>query len=347
MSPKQQSNFIPAPQPKRSSQQQSQQPQTPFDELRTTDERQRMGPTNPIAQGSAYQTNHQEYYQPAHPLGYYRPPLEGYYSPNNEESIHPLGHVNGQPPPTDYRQPQAQPHAALDETSASPSPPGNLQSYSTQKASWEVSDSYGNHLKTNGLTSTNTSPQYQNYGRSGPILQGRYQGHSNRSFSANPDAAYVDTIMRDPQGYHETPTGRGSSPTPPPPPPKDDYSQKSPRSRAISHTRSSSQDAQVKQETPSPSPRGPSQTRQSLPPLQTAATQMKASSGKPTTPEDVRKARQRQLEEAGPAPPTPTQTHGQKGSRLSNDAAEEKIVMSSTSYPGQEWQPSYGNWGGD
>jgi len=346
MSPKQQSDFTPAPQLRRSSQQQPLQPQTPFDELLTTDERQRMGPTNPRAQGSAYQTNRQEYYQPAHPLEYYRAPLEGYYSPNNQEGIYPLDYVNEQPPPMENRQPQAQPHSALGRTSASHSPPGNLQSSSAQNNSRGVSISYGNHQKLNGLTSTNTSPQYQSYGRSAPVLPGRYQGPSNRLVSANPDAAYVDTIMRNPQGYHETPTGRSSSPAPPPPPPKDDYLPKSPRSRAISHTRPSSQDAQVKQETPSPSPRGLTQTRQSLPPLQTGSTQTDASSGKPTTPEDVRKARQRQIEEAGPAPAAPTQTQGQKGSSLSNDA-EEKIVMSSTSYPGQEWQPSYGNWDGD
>lgn len=346
MSPKQQSSFTPAPQPRIPSQQQPPQPQTPFDEWLTPDERQRSGPSNPPTQGSAYHANHQEYYQPAPPPEYDRTHLEGYYSPDKKEGIYPLGNVNGQRPSADYQQPQTQPYSTAGRTSVSHSPPMNSQTYSARNNSRGASWSYGNYGKSNALPSSSTSPQYQPYGTSQPTFHGRSQGPSNRSVSANPDAAYVDTFMRNPQGYHETPPGRNSSPAPPPPPPKDDHLKISPRFQPTSHARSASQNAQATQATPSPSPRGLSHTRQSLPPLQTSIAQIKGSSSKPITPDDVRKARQRQIEESGPAAPTPTRTGLQEGSRLSNDA-EEKIVMSSTSYPGQEWQPSYGNWDGD
>ncbi|MCJ1245577.1 hypothetical protein MMC30_002781 [Trapelia coarctata] len=346
MSPKQQSKFPPAPQSRVPSQQQPQQPQTPFDEWLTPDERQRSGPSNPSTQGSAYHTNLQEYYQPAPLLEYDRSHLGGYYSPDKKDGFYPLGNVKEQQPSAVYQQPQTQPYSAVGQTFASNRPPSNAQPYSAQNNSRGASWSYGNYGNPNVLPSSSMSPQYQPYGRSQPALQGHSRGPSNRSVSANPDAAYVDTFMRNPQGYQETPLGRSSSPAPPPPPPKDDHLQKSPRSQPNSHTRSASLTAQAKQESRSPSPRGPTHTRQSLPPLQTSIAQIKGSSSKPITPDEVRKARQRKIEESGPAAPTPPQTGGQEGSRLSNDA-EEKIVMSSTSYPGQEWQPSFGNWDGD
>ena len=61
------------------------------------------------------------------------------------------------------------------------------------------------------------------------------------------------------------------------------------------------------------------------------------------TPEEVRKVRQQEIESTGHSIP------GLVGQGAGPGVAqeEEEIVMSGSSYPGQEWHPGYGNWDGD
>jgi hypothetical protein len=63
------------------------------------------------------------------------------------------------------------------------------------------------------------------------------------------------------------------------------------------------------------------------------------------TPEEVRRIRQMEIERGGmingPSASVP------KMKTPVEEDEEEKIVMSSSSYPGQEWQPDYGNWAAD
>ena len=60
------------------------------------------------------------------------------------------------------------------------------------------------------------------------------------------------------------------------------------------------------------------------------------------TPEEVRKARQQEIESTGRSTPGLVSQGAGPGM-----AKEEEIVMSGSSYPGQEWHPGYGNWDGD
>ncbi|KAI4210380.1 MAG: hypothetical protein LQ351_006747 [Letrouitia transgressa] len=162
---------------------------------------------------------------------------------------------------------------------------------------------------------------------------------------------------------------RPESPAPPPPPPKDHWHQTKPRHASL--TASPATPAPVPQAQGHPSPsvaphqrkhsRSPSsQTHQSLPPIQTdipahprkseevAARPREQGSGA-VSPAEARKLRQSQIESAR-SPTAPVEpsaaTHaggggggsGEKNADGSED--EEVIVMSATSFPGQEWQPS-------
>ena len=176
----------------------------------------------------------------------------------------------------------------------------------------------------------------------GSTLQS-YPGSWNQTASPMQVTSGDNLGMRNIRERSNTPPGRSDSPPPPPPPPKDDYLLKAARSNPASHVRSSSQNVQTTQYNPSKISHGQLGNRQSLPPLETRVSQARASSSKPITPEEVRKARQRQIEGSGQSSPSPFRRYNQP----EQNASAENITMSSTSYPGQEWQPNFGNWDGE
>ena len=153
--------------------------------------------------------------------------------------------------------------------------------------------------------------------------------------------------MKKPRGYHEidgNPTGRAESPPPPTPPPKDDWLTQPTHHAGSSHLRSSSFN-------PLPSTTNPTPAinpyRQSLPLLQTNMNYSRniPQEGKSAIPEDIRRSRQREIESG--EMPSRYRSEAAKGSNMPlGTDSEERIVMSSSSYPGQEWQPDYGNYEG-
>ena len=203
-----------------------------------------------------------------------------------------------------------------------------------------ISDMQQNPSRESPLTHMNSqSPKNL---PAGSTLQS-YQASPNQMASPMQVSSGDNSGMRNSRGRLNTPPGRSDSPLPPPPPPKDDYLQKGVRSNPASHMRSFSQNLQTTQFTPSKTSHGQFRNRQSLPPLETRIPQTRGSSSKPITPEEVRKARQRQIETSGQSSPSPFRPSIQP----EQNRPEDNIVMSSTSYPGQEWQPNFGNWDGE
>ena len=151
--------------------------------------------------------------------------------------------------------------------------------------------------------------------------------------------------MKKPRGYHEVEGGRTESPPPPPPPPKDEWLVQRTQHTGLSHSRSSSYNP------PLPSNTYPTPTinpyRQSLPLLQTNMNYSRNTpqEAKSITPEDIRRSRQRDIERGTIL--SGFSAGGDRGGDMSQDTdGEERIVMSSSSYPGQEWQPDYGYYEG-
>lgn len=150
-------------------------------------------------------------------------------------------------------------------------------------------------------------------------------------------------------------TSRGDSP--PPPPPKDDWHVSKPRQSSSQNTgpesRERPQDSlnrpsiTAQPYDPSPNPRRTSQPqpefraqqRQAPPPIQTEipSSRLSAFSADSSSAESC-KGRQRELEVAVPSTEKETAVAPAKQHDASS---EENIVMSSSSYPGQEWQPSF------
>ena len=146
---------------------------------------------------------------------------------------------------------------------------------------------------------------------------------------------------------------------PPPPPPKDDWHVNVPRqSRSQDKAESREQyknslsqtpynpptsipnSRRPSQEPPSAQSEPHSQYRQAPPPIQTEIPSSRLSAFSPSSNSaESRKARQRELESAVPTISTEKET---AVAPPKHDASsEENIVMSSSSYPGQEWQPSF------
>ena len=144
------------------------------------------------------------------------------------------------------------------------------------------------------------------------------------------------------------------SPPPPPPPPKDDWHVSKPRGTASQSiqadgtqkhgdtiSRISAPSAPLypdSRRTSQPQAQAQAQHRQAPPPIQTEIPSGRLSTFSPASNSaESRKARQRELESVAPGTEKETASVPAK-----NDASsEEKIVMSSSSYPGQEWQPSF------
>lgn len=142
---------------------------------------------------------------------------------------------------------------------------------------------------------------------------------------------------------------RSESPPPPPPPPKDEWHRSHPRQ---SSSRASTTVPRHAQSLSQSSIRPVSSThRQSLPPLQTNVAKENnresgTISGRMVTPEEKRRSRQHEIERSSIPPQSPAYAGrmSMSGRGVEND---EPVVMSATSFPGQEWQPSYAHWDGD
>ncbi|MCJ1390239.1 hypothetical protein MMC18_003097 [Xylographa bjoerkii] len=353
-SPKQQPAITPAAQP--ASRRNSSQQHTPINQWPPDSQYQQNEPMPPMGYGSAYHTNHQSYSQPLPPAGYDVPPLEGYYSPDRISGSFSPEFINGQrspsnmaqntaqysePPlqyPFDSQQSRNQPQSPWVRDLMSLSPTPNSRSFSGQNSNREVPDYHNEYRSPRDLPTSNNPRPNQQYQISQLPIQS-YRSQTETGVATIPPRS--DSIVRGSEGYHEAPPVRYDSPPPPPPPPKDDHLLPGSRSR---HGRSSSQIPPPTQYSPSTSRQGAAQTRQSLPPLQTNIGKARVVTvGTPMTPEDVRRARQQQIERSGRMP----QARASNDGPITRHVPEEKIVMSSSSYPGQEWQPSYGNWDGE
>ena len=176
---------------------------------------------------------------------------------------------------------------------------------------------------------------------------------SEQSTASQPQQHNVVTFHQFLPESNAPQSSRRASPPPPPPPPKDDWHVAKPRGSSSQQPQANTVEQQ--ETTPSktftatpssyPDPRRTSQTqnqaqreqRQAPPHLQTEIPSSRLSSFSPEkTSAESRKARQRELEFV---PSTEKET---ASAPVKPDASsEENIIMSSSSYPGQEWQPSY------
>ena len=143
------------------------------------------------------------------------------------------------------------------------------------------------------------------------------------------------------------------SPPPPPPPPKDDWHVSKPRGSASESFQADNRQygdttASISAPTaPSypdpprtsqPQPQPQAQQRQAPPPITTEIPSGRLSTFSPASNSaESRKARQRELESVTPS----TEKEMASVSAKNDASSEERIVMSSSSYPGQEWQPSF------
>ncbi|MCJ1286029.1 hypothetical protein MMC26_005371 [Xylographa opegraphella] len=355
-SPKQQKAVTSKTQPafRRNSSQQN----TPVNQWSSDIQHQRHEPMPPTGYESAYNTNYQSYPQPVPPPGYDIPPLEGYYSPDRISGSFSPELINGlqsaptitqnlaqygEPPLrhlTENHQPQYQPQSPWIRNLMSHSPTPDPRTYPGQYVSREAPGYHNDYRNFNNHPTSNEPRLNQQYETSHlPVQSYRSQNEAGIA-TVSPRSARLVTGS---QGYHEAPPVRYDSPPPPPPPPKDDHLLPGSRSH---HGRSLSQIPPPTQNSPSTPRQGADQSRQSLPPLQTnfGKTQVaSASASTPMTPEDVRRARRQQIESSGRSPRAQARNDG----HVSQRDPDEEIVMSSSSYPGQEWQPSYGNWHDD
>ena len=175
------------------------------------------------------------------------------------------------------------------------------------------------------------------------------------------------------RGLHEIDSVPQGAPLPksvnnsaPPPPPKDSTSViNKPRALADFHPRhpayqNSNQHNAAQSSSTQPSTQAHpwantnSDGQQTLPSPQTNFSDSGLADGNDTsrqlTPEQVRRARQTEMENGTASPQIRFGGEGmrEKGvKRRSTGAEDRKFSMQGSSYPGQEWTPGYGNWDGD
>ena len=158
---------------------------------------------------------------------------------------------------------------------------------------------------------------------------------------------------------NSTPQRTSQADLPPPPPPKDDWHVNKPR-QSLSQDKAESREQykdgpsqaqhnllssipnsrRPSQEPPQAQPEPQNQHRQAPPPIQTEIPSSRLSAFSPSSNSaESRKARQRELESAVPTISTEKETA--VATPKHDASSEENIVMSSSSYPGQEWQPSF------
>jgi len=320
-------------------------------------------------------TQQQDWYKPPKD-NYTPPPPGGYYAPRPaqvDEAPLPSNHrsqrhgplSSGVPDPPAYihntalRQgldprmsPPAQtqdiaparPSATFPQTSPQPSSSSVPRSSTVHSTSREPFSQRQRHeSKSSGSTWTRFS---QHGGSTSRQDQSRPTSNTTQKSSYQEPTSYP-SLARTSKSYHVP--SRSDSPPPPPPPPKDDWNR--PRLQESTPSNVPSRSSQPTYSPSQTSPRPPStQYRQSLPPLQTNVASKPRSavtSGKTRTPEEKRRSRQQEIENATMKPQTPPNDGVRTGSRRVGDTEDEPVVMSATSFPGQEWQPDYLHWDGD
>ncbi|KAL8934689.1 MAG: hypothetical protein Q9216_005779 [Gyalolechia sp. 2 TL-2023] len=210
------------------------------------------------------------------------------------------------------------------------------------------------------------------------------QSESNpRQFSSTTTTTTITSRMPNSSGRQQ-PIGnsfsRPDSPPPPPPPPKDNWHQTRPHQRSMSnnsfaqavrgsndyhaHTRNSSNNNSYSTNAPQTTdpanyvnPPPPNQIRQSLPPLETNVPSPSLPSIKlhgqsspfsDLEPQNPRRSRVEGMGTPRAEQPKAAAVSAPGGRRNEVEGDDEPIVMSATSFPGQEWQPSsFARWDGD
>jgi hypothetical protein len=238
-----------------------------------------------------------------------------------------------------YQQPHYWPQQPSNPTSLTPTK--NPQNYPARSTSRELPRGDNGVRNPSTNLPPNGSPPYQTYGEPRATPQQSNPPPPVHGYSPFPKPTFGDSNSRP---FHKAPPSRYDSPPPPTPPPKDNNNNNSAqrtRSNVLPNVRTAPK-APDNDPFNGPEPNQvPGQTRRSLPPLKTSLPPASLAATKPITPEEIRKLRQKQIEESNASTPKSAAPKGHTPRKLSDD---EKIVMSSTSYPGQEWQPSWGSW---
>ena len=309
-------------------------------------------PQQHIAPNNPRSSQHEDWYTPPK-NNYTAPPPGGYYAPRPAQAHEVRLTLN--PPIQDHNRTfsrtsdssaYVQDAAIRQRPYQSSSPPAQMQNIAPrssatfphtnhQQSYFSVPRSSTTH---NGSREHGPKPISLDNKGSGSAWT-RFSQHGRSKSRQDPSRPPSNTA---PSAPHEEPNRsslRSNSPPPPPPPPKDEWHRPSIHGRSVSAATSGSS-----KHTQSPSQASgrpvSGQPRQSLPPLQTNVSSKRGSAiglGKTMTPEEKRKSRQKEIEYSTLRP----------GSRRVEDEEDEPIVMSATSFPGQEWQPDYAHWDGD
>lgn len=302
---------------------------------------------SPMTQPSQQQDGPPSFQLPQIPPGYAIQPIEGFYGPNRKDGI--FYPESGDPSRSQAVASSPQ-HPHEDQRTLSLSRPQNKAIdllYGRNSPNRHEQNQYGR----NNIIPLNAggSSQYQlgsdRYGGSPQIQQNTFDQSQSQRVEAlaaiDPNAARAKPVAKV-AGYHEAPAPYVSpfdQHLPPLPPPKDGGGYLQTPDQQESKSRRSSYDG-VSGHPPSPTPSNPKSTRStrhSLPAIQTnlANPQIKAVQSAGLTPEERRKIRQMEIEGSGSSTVVPK-------TRRTAPVGEEVIIMSSSSYPGQEWQPHDG-----
>ena len=224
-----------------------------------------------------------------------------------------------------------------------------------------VSQSSRRESKPKGNSWTRFSTHSRNKSRQSSLVSPAIETTSTARYNGYVDPASQPRYQASPQEH-----SRSESPPPPPPPPKDDWHRANPRNSSLGTSVNSRSPHRTSVLPPPPAFSNHAQ-RQALPVLQTnvpsphlGPTKTKMSSGEPRssssrpgmTPEDKRRSRQQEIETghlspqftsggggAGISPEGKDQRNTLHGLREREE--DEPIVMTATSFPGQEWRPGY------
>ncbi|MCJ1356700.1 MAG: hypothetical protein MMC33_006695 [Icmadophila ericetorum] len=325
----------------------------------------RVSPPNSV---SAYHANRQisgmpvQQYATPPPVDRYaapNPPLEGYYSPDRTSATFSPEFMSGQRSPRLVAQDTLPSNYQRNtqNTSTGTYPRNNQQPTMITPGQWDLNQQSRNESNQDSLSLAPPVSQSSWTRRAGRRSEGFPNSNAQPSQPlATGSPGFQRTSARPSQIYHEmgrsNTVARNDSP-PPPPPPKDDWRGTSPTSATTQHRSTSAplQTALRSSYTPTSTlpkhlqPSSSSQQRQTLPPLQTNvnthARNVSREAPKIQTLEETRRTRQKEIEMGLTSPQhliAPPKV--ERATRVNTD--EERIVMSSSSYPGQEWQPGAG-----
>ena len=267
--------------------------------------------------------------------------------------------------------------------STSPNPPAS-QPYSQQPTQrinsfGSVADPLPSWTRTPGQNNVPPLPPLSPP-HSGPTSEANKQPtyqprSSSMNYSLYPSPSTSSSSKRNTlstaRGLHEIDSASQHAPRPypvgddgPPPPPKDSSNStiNKPRTSADFHPRHPAyQPHNQSNATQALSTQAPAQTQptdtngfrqQNLPSLQTnfsdSTPEISRNDTKQLTPEEVRRARQTEIEREIGSPRIGSGDGTSENLARNSPGAEElKFRMQGSSYPGQEWTPGYGNWDGN